>query len=128
MLLSGALVCRPDGNVKVPAVDWKQQAKGRPMWMQGEASAAFKRFEVQKWRDSFNIAAADPIRGLDRKHKPRVQEAFRGRDSEDHRSKGALSKGVTDSRRMPGNVCFAEVLGRPSHTPSEKRDRPDHPG
>jgi hypothetical protein len=38
--------------------DWKQWARERPLWVGGVMEDAFWNFMDQKWKDSFNMAAA----------------------------------------------------------------------
>jgi hypothetical protein len=46
----------------MPVVDWKQWARERPAWISGPVEDAFWTFVDQKWRDSLNVAAAEPAR------------------------------------------------------------------
>jgi hypothetical protein len=48
---------------KMPAGDWKQWAKERPVWMGGMVEDAFWTFVDQKWRDTLNIAVAEQTGG-----------------------------------------------------------------
>ncbi len=45
---------------KMPANDWRQWAKERPLRIRGAAEEAFWTFVDQKWRDALNVAAAEP--------------------------------------------------------------------
>ncbi len=44
----------------MPPGDWRQWAKERPLWIQDNIEEAFWRFVDQNWRDSKNVAAAEP--------------------------------------------------------------------
>jgi hypothetical protein len=44
----------------MPANDWRQWAKERPIWIRGAVEEAFWTFVDQKWRDALNVAAAEP--------------------------------------------------------------------
>jgi hypothetical protein len=44
----------------MPMGDWKQWAKERPTWIDGPVEDAFWTFVDQKWKDSLNVAAAEP--------------------------------------------------------------------
>ncbi len=45
---------------KMPASDWNQRAKERPVWIGGVLEDTFWTFMDQKWRDALNVAAAEP--------------------------------------------------------------------
>jgi hypothetical protein len=45
---------------KMPANNWQQWAKERPIWIRGAVDEAFWTFVDQKWRDALNVAAAEP--------------------------------------------------------------------
>ncbi len=44
----------------MPPGDWKQWTQERPQWIHENMEKAFWRFVDQKWRDSLNMAAAEP--------------------------------------------------------------------
>jgi hypothetical protein len=44
----------------MPATDWKQLVKKRPVWTQEEVSSAFEKF-CDQLRDEFNNAASETI-------------------------------------------------------------------
>jgi hypothetical protein len=46
--------------VKMPANDWRQWARERPLWIGSVIEEAFWTFVDQKWRDALNVAAAEP--------------------------------------------------------------------
>jgi hypothetical protein len=50
----------PGVLTKMPANDWRQWAKERPLWIRGAVEEAFWTFVDQKWRDALNMAAAEP--------------------------------------------------------------------
>jgi hypothetical protein len=50
----------PGIMARMPLGDWKQWAKERPQWIQGSREEAFWKFKDPKWRDSLNVAAAEP--------------------------------------------------------------------
>ncbi len=50
----------PGIMARMPLGDWKQWAKERPQWIQGSLEYVFWKFVDQKWRDSLNLAAAEP--------------------------------------------------------------------
>ncbi len=45
---------------KMPANNWRQWAKERPIWIRGAVEEAFWTFMDQKWRDALNVTAAEP--------------------------------------------------------------------
>jgi hypothetical protein len=45
---------------RMPPMDWRQWARERPDWSREPAEEAFWRFVDQKWKDSINVAAAEP--------------------------------------------------------------------
>ncbi len=46
----------------MPPTDWKQTAKERPFWIHKGIEDAFWKFVNQKWKDSFIMAAVEPVR------------------------------------------------------------------
>jgi hypothetical protein len=44
-----------------PLADWKLWVKERASWMQEDIDEEFCRFVDKKWKDSLNMAAADPL-------------------------------------------------------------------
>ncbi len=50
----------PGIMARMPVGDWKQWAKERPLWIGGPMEGAFWVFVDQKWKDSLNVAAAEP--------------------------------------------------------------------
>ncbi len=44
----------------MPANDWRQWARERPLWIGSVIEEAFWTFVDQKWRDALNVAAAEP--------------------------------------------------------------------
>jgi hypothetical protein len=45
---------------KMPANNWRQWAKERPLWIRKAVEEAFWTFVDQKWRDALNVAEAEP--------------------------------------------------------------------
>jgi hypothetical protein len=45
---------------RMPPMDWRQWARERPDWSREPTEEAFWRFVDQKWKDSINVAAAEP--------------------------------------------------------------------
>jgi hypothetical protein len=50
----------PSILARMPMEDWKQWARERPVWIGGPVEDAFWTFMDQQWRDSLNVAAAEP--------------------------------------------------------------------
>ncbi len=50
----------PSIMCQMPLSDWKQWAKERPVCVCGVVEDAFWAFMDQKWKDSLNVAAAEP--------------------------------------------------------------------
>jgi hypothetical protein len=46
---------------RMPPMDWRQWARERPDWSREPTEEAFWRFVDQKWKDSINVAAAEPL-------------------------------------------------------------------
>ncbi len=44
----------------MPASDWRQRARERPIWIGNVVEEAFWAFVDQKWKDALNVAAAEP--------------------------------------------------------------------
>ncbi len=45
---------------RMPPMDWRQWARERPDWSREPAEEAFWKLVDQKWKDSINVAAAEP--------------------------------------------------------------------
>jgi hypothetical protein len=52
----------PGIMARMPMGDWKQWAKERPVWIGTPREDTFWAFVDQKWKDSLNVAAAEPDR------------------------------------------------------------------
>jgi hypothetical protein len=50
----------PSILAKMPPNDWRQWARERPTWMREAIEEAFWSFVDLKWRDTLNMAAAEP--------------------------------------------------------------------
>jgi hypothetical protein len=50
----------PSILAKMPPNDWRQWARERPTWMREAIEEAFWSFMDMKWRDTLNMAAAEP--------------------------------------------------------------------
>jgi hypothetical protein len=48
---------------RMPPMDWRQWARERPNWIRETTEEAFWNFVDQKWRDTLNVAAAEPPHG-----------------------------------------------------------------
>jgi hypothetical protein len=44
----------------MPASDWRQRARERPIWIGNVVEEAIWAFVDQKWKDVLNVAAAEP--------------------------------------------------------------------
>jgi hypothetical protein len=114
---------------KMPANDWRQWARERPMWIGGVMEEAFWTFVDQKWRDALNVPAAEPtgwgqgsnmnrLPGADRKEHP-------GRAEAKKLATAAIHVVTTDDKSQapsgdPRRCKFADVLGCPGlHPPGD---------
>jgi hypothetical protein len=111
----------------MPVGDWRQWAKERPTWIGNPVEDAFWAFIDQKWRDSLNVAAAEPA-GWDQGGEPRKGvKATGGGEQEKQAVKKAAPAGVhvamiDNSQAAPSRAqkrCkFAELAGfTGSHPP-----------
>ncbi len=56
---------------RMPANDWRQWAKEKPIWLGNVMEEAFWTFVDQKWRDALNVAVAEPEQTRRARQKPR---------------------------------------------------------
>jgi hypothetical protein len=108
----------------MPANDWRQWAKERPVWIGSVMEEAFWTFVDQKWRDALNVVAAEPAgwnpggggirqQGTDK----------RGTAEAKKLSKAAIHVATTEEKTPQASVeakrcTFADVLGCPGqHAP-----------
>ncbi len=103
---------------KMPANDWRQWAKERPLWIRGAVEEAFWIFVDQKWRDALNVATAEPAGWNAGSGRPGPRGRTRGgrrrppRNSPRPQSTWRLWKKNPPQARGSGKGCtFADVLG-----------------
>jgi hypothetical protein len=104
----------------MPLNDWKQWAKERPVCVCGVVEDAFWAFMDQKWKDSLNVAAAEPA-GWDQgaNYWRGLEGAKKGEGERQVATKGPLAgvhvAAVGDSQAVPGrtprSVKFTELAG-----------------
>jgi hypothetical protein len=110
---------------KMPANDWRQWAKERPLWIRGAVEEAFWTFVDQKWKDALNVAAAELAGWNAGSGRPRTQGTDKRGSTEAARkfSQAAIHVVAVEEKppqaRGGGKRCtFADVLGCPGqHAP-----------
>ncbi len=110
---------------QMPANDWRQWAKERPLWIGGVIEEAFWTFVDQKWRDALNVAAAEPTGWTTGSSGSRTQGADKKGPAEAAKRLSQAAIHVTAVEEKPsqagggGKRCmFADVLGCPrQHAP-----------
>ncbi len=110
----------PSIMCQMPLNDWKQWAKERPVCVCGVVEDAFWAFMDQKWKDSLNVAAAEPA-GWDQgaNYWRGLEGAKKGEGERQVATKGPLAgvhvAVVGDSQAVPGrtprSVKFTELAG-----------------
>jgi hypothetical protein len=98
---------------RIPVDDWKQWAKERPVWMQGEMNFAFEKFNQQKWMDSLNMAPAR-LSGFAVGNTMNTAQVVKRLPIEGSKKvaevKVAASDVVADTKKAPKKCRFADLL------------------
>jgi hypothetical protein len=107
---------------RMPANDWRQWAKERPIWIRGAVEEAFWTFVDQRWRDALNVAAAEPAgwnagssgtgtHGTDRKGPAEAAKKF----SHATIHVAAVVEKPPQAGGSGKRCMFVDVLGCPEH-------------
>jgi hypothetical protein len=102
----------------MPANDKKQLEVNRPAWMRDEIELAFERFVEQKWKNTLNVAAAEPA-GL------RVGAAETGKTTMSLKKMNEIKLAVVEASsgegRRWGRCLFVGPLGcTEAHPPCQQ--------
>jgi hypothetical protein len=107
--------------IRMPPGDWKHWAKDSTQWIYENTEDAFWRFVNHRWRDSLNVAAAEPaFADYNQDTKKGAVESMKKTRQEKPRKPQEFKVTMTSGEaieKMPKKCCLGRGAGVHRHPP-----------